>query len=120
MNHVMTHEQWGDVITLVVLAATFWELFRTLIARTWKWERLGVALTVLVGVLAFAFSEQALSSILQANVLPLLGRYLVRLALIAAGIVTIIVVRFDDAPQPPIPPRRHHHRVVSRSERNKP
>ena len=118
MSHALNHEQWGDLITLAVLAVTFWELFRVMVTRTWKWERLGIALDILIGALAFAFTEQAAAAFLgRPSLLPLVGRYVIRVVLILAGLLTILVLRFDEPTPPPAPPRRHHHPFGSESER---
>lgn len=117
MTH-LGHEQIGDLISLSVLALMFWTMFALELRRTWKWERLGIALTVVTVCLAVSYSAAAFS-IVTVDVWTPIVRYAFRAALIVSGVVTIVVLLFDKPPQPPIPPRRHHHAFSHRERKPK-
>lgn len=91
-----TLEQWGDVITLGMLGLVFTTMLYYELRRTWRWERLGIALTVITGVLAFIYSVTFLDVFVDALLWVPVLRWSARIVLLGASIATVLVLRFDD------------------------
>lgn len=110
------HERIGDLVTLGVLAALFTTMTVLMLRRTWRWERLGIALTVMTGCLALSFWINAAAVATGSALWIPAVRYAIRSVLSLAGLVTLLVLLFDEPPKSP--PRRHHHPVAPSTERN--
>jgi hypothetical protein len=93
-----TFEAWGDVATLGMLSLMWWVLLHYAVKRTWRWERLGIALTIVVACLAISYSFSTVTLFLNANLWVPSVRWTTRIALFGAGSFVIVVMRFDAPP----------------------
>lgn len=94
----LTWEQWADVLTLGVLTVMWAVMLVLMIRRTWRWDGLGLALTVLVACLSVTYAFACLSIVLDADLWVPPLRWAVRSALLSSGLVTIVALLRDRPP----------------------
>lgn len=94
----MTTEQWGDVATLGTLTVMWAVMLYFEIRRTWKWDALGRALTVLTACLLVSYGIGTINVITESQLWRAEVRWLIRLALIVSGVITIAVLALDRSP----------------------
>lgn len=92
----LTTEQAADAITLACLAVMWLLMLYLELRRTWRWERLGVALTIVTACLAFSYTFTTLDLILKADLWIPTVRWITRISLLLSGVFAIVVMRFDD------------------------
>lgn len=98
MRPGMTIEQWGDVVSLGLLTVMWAVMLYFEITRTWRWDALGRALTVLTGCLLLSYGFATLSSATTINVWVPSVRWVTRIALGLSGSITIVVLAADRQP----------------------
>lgn len=107
----LTKEQWSDVATLGSLAVTFLVMFAFELKRTFRWEALGRALTVLTFCLAVSYAVATFTLAFPYDVWIPVVRWSVRAVLLGACWVTIGVLALDRPPDRDEEVRRLRHEV---------
>jgi hypothetical protein len=114
MTTNLTSEHWFDVVSLAILALVFWNMFRQMVTTTWRWERLGIALTFITAGIAVSYSIAAANIVIVADIYTLPTRIAIRSFLIVNGVVIALILRKG---APPRKPNRMHHDITGRSTR---
>lgn len=94
----MTIEQWSDVVSLGLLTLMWAVMLYFEITRTWRWDSLGRALTVLTACLMISYGFGTLSAATTINVWVPSVRWATRIALVISGSITILVLATDRQP----------------------
>lgn len=108
MNFNLTSEQWGDLVTLGVLTIMWAVMLVLEIKRTWKWDALGRALTILTFCLLLSFgiattgvvttTPSALPCRPPNTLWPPEVRWATRAIMAISGTITIVVLALDRQP----------------------
>lgn len=91
----LSWEQWGDLVTLGTFGFMFWLMLFFSLRRTWKWDALGRALTVLVGALGVLFTL-GFAAVFNEGLRPFYVRWPSRIVGTLAAVVVIVVLALDD------------------------
>lgn len=94
----LTTEEWGDVATLGTMTLMWAVMLWFEVRRTWRWDALGSALTVLTACLMISYGAGTLAVFADDDFWRPEIRWAIRVALIFSGVVTIIVLAFDRSP----------------------
>lgn len=97
MIRPLSNEQWADVATLSIVALTFLVMLYFELKRTWRWDSLGRALTVLTGCLLVSYAFGVVSLATTWDIWFPALRWSIR-GLITISGISVIVVLFRDKP----------------------
>lgn len=92
----LTWESWADTATLAMLALMFVVMLYYAIRRTWRWDRLGTALTIVVACLALSYSFGLASIFLTHSLWVPWVRWTIRGLLLGGGAFAILVMKLDE------------------------
>lgn len=98
MIRPLSTEQWADVATLTIVAVAFLVMLFFELKRTWRWDSLGRALTILTGCLLVSHSLSVVSLLTTLDIWVPALRWTIRVTIAVSGIWVIIVLALDRPP----------------------